>query len=203
MAEPAAETRPEPICGMNTWMPVPARVLAVQEENFNTRTYTLQFIDEQIRKMYRFAPGQFNMVYVPGVGEAAISISSDPEPHRHARPHHPPGRLGYASGRTPGRQGAGRAARSVRPRLAGGGHGGQGRGDRRRRHRAGAAATGHLLALAEPRSLPARGAAVRLPHAGRPRLRQRTGAVGRRRLDPSPRHRGQRHRRPGPARSAW
>ena len=78
MAQPAAETRPEPICGMNTWMPVPARLLAVREENFNTRTYTLQFLDEEIRKMYRFAPGQFNMLYVPGVGEAAISISSDP-----------------------------------------------------------------------------------------------------------------------------
>ena len=42
------------------------------------RTYTLQFVDEQLRKLYRFAPGQFNMLYVPGVGEAAISISSDP-----------------------------------------------------------------------------------------------------------------------------
>ncbi len=78
MAQPVAETRPEPICGMNTWMPVPARILAVREENFNTRTYTLHFLDEQIRKMYRFSPGQFNMLYVPGVGEAAISISSDP-----------------------------------------------------------------------------------------------------------------------------
>jgi NAD(P)H-flavin reductase len=78
MVQPAAKTRPEPICGMNTWMSVPARILAVREENFNTRTYTLQFVDEQIRKMYRFAPGQFNMLYVPGVGDAAISISSDP-----------------------------------------------------------------------------------------------------------------------------
>jgi NAD(P)H-flavin reductase len=59
-------------------MPVPARILDVREENFNTRTYTLQFVDEEIRRMYRFTPGQFNMVYVPGVGEAAISISSDP-----------------------------------------------------------------------------------------------------------------------------
>ena len=78
MVELADKTRHEPICGMNTWMPLPARILSVQEENFNTRTYTLQFLDEEIRKMYRFAPGQFNMLYVPGVGEAAISISSDP-----------------------------------------------------------------------------------------------------------------------------
>ena len=78
MADLADKVRPEPICGMNTWMPLPARILSVQEENFNTRTYKLQFLDEEIRKMYQFAPGQFNMLYVPGVGEAAISISSDP-----------------------------------------------------------------------------------------------------------------------------
>jgi NAD(P)H-flavin reductase len=76
MIEHAVETRPEPICGMNTWMPVPSRILDVREENFNTRTFSLQFLDEQIRKLYRFVPGQFNMLYVPGVGEAAIS--SDP-----------------------------------------------------------------------------------------------------------------------------
>ena len=27
---------------------------------------------------YRFQPGQFNMLYLPGIGESAISISSDP-----------------------------------------------------------------------------------------------------------------------------
>jgi NAD(P)H-flavin reductase len=78
MTQTAVETRSEPICGMNTWMPVPAKILAVKNENFNTNTYTLRFVDEEIHKMYGFAPGQFNMVYVPGVGEAAISISSDP-----------------------------------------------------------------------------------------------------------------------------
>lgn len=77
MVELTARKRPEPICGMNTWMPVPATVLEVREENFNTRTFTLQFVDEEIRHRYRFAPGQFNMLYLPGVGEAAISISSD------------------------------------------------------------------------------------------------------------------------------
>jgi NAD(P)H-flavin reductase len=78
MIEPVTEKRPEPICGMNTWMPVAARILRVREENFNTRTFSLAFVDEEIRRSYRFMPGQFNMLYVPGVGEAAISISSDP-----------------------------------------------------------------------------------------------------------------------------
>lgn len=70
--------RPEPVCGMDSWMPVPARILEEENENFNTRTVRLQFVDKGLHKIYRFAPGQFNMLYVPGVGEAAISISSDP-----------------------------------------------------------------------------------------------------------------------------
>ncbi len=64
---------------MDTWMPVAARILDVRQENFNTRTFSMQFVDEELRSRYRFAPGQFNMLYVPGVGEAAISISSDPD----------------------------------------------------------------------------------------------------------------------------
>jgi NAD(P)H-flavin reductase len=79
MSELTAEKRPEPMCGMNTWMPVLARILKVQEENFNTWTFTMEFLDPEIHSRYRFAPGQFNMFYVPGVGEAAISVSSDPE----------------------------------------------------------------------------------------------------------------------------
>ncbi len=81
MTETLVAARPEPICGMNTWMSVPARILDVRTENSNTQTFTCQFVDEEIRKMYGFLPGQFNMLYVPGVGEAAISISSDSE-HR-------------------------------------------------------------------------------------------------------------------------
>lgn len=78
MTHTLRKPRPEPICGMDTWMPAPARIVAVREENFNTRTLTTQFVDEEITKLYRFAPGQFNMLYVPGVGEAAFSVSSDP-----------------------------------------------------------------------------------------------------------------------------
>lgn len=79
MSHPSSISRAEPICGMDTWMPVPARILDVRQENFNTRTFAMQFVDAEIRGRYRFSPGQFNMVYVPGVGEAAISVSSHPE----------------------------------------------------------------------------------------------------------------------------
>jgi NAD(P)H-flavin reductase len=39
----------------------------------------LKFIDPDVQKRYSYRPGQFNMVYVPGYGEAAISMSSDME----------------------------------------------------------------------------------------------------------------------------
>jgi NAD(P)H-flavin reductase len=42
-------------------------------------TYHLKFTDPEVRARYRFLPGQFNMLYIPGYGEAAISMSSDLE----------------------------------------------------------------------------------------------------------------------------
>jgi len=71
--------RPEPICGMDSWMPVPARITDFVAETFNTFTVELEIVDEDLRGLYRWTPGQFNMLYAPGVGEAAISISSDSE----------------------------------------------------------------------------------------------------------------------------
>ncbi len=72
------ESRHEPLCGSETWLPIPAKILGVEVENDNTRSYRVQIVDKGLRRLYRWAPGQFNMLYVPGVGEAAISISSDP-----------------------------------------------------------------------------------------------------------------------------
>jgi hypothetical protein len=31
----------EPGCGMDSWAPVPARKLGIKEQNFNTRTFTI------------------------------------------------------------------------------------------------------------------------------------------------------------------
>jgi NAD(P)H-flavin reductase len=62
------------------WLaPDEVRILAVTTEANNVATYRLGFVDPQRAAAYSFAPGQFNMLYVPGIGEAAISISSDPE----------------------------------------------------------------------------------------------------------------------------
>lgn len=79
MIAQASPARPQPVCGIDTMMPIPAKIVSVKEENFNTRTFRLQIIDPDVRSIYRWEPGQFNMLYVPGVGEAAISISSDAE----------------------------------------------------------------------------------------------------------------------------
>jgi NAD(P)H-flavin reductase len=41
-------------------------------------TYHLRFTDPITAAAYCFLPGQFNMLYLPGVGEAAISVSANP-----------------------------------------------------------------------------------------------------------------------------
>lgn len=71
--------RPEPICGSDSMLPVPARIIGITTENANTRTFDLEIVEPTLRAHYQWLPGQFNMVYVPGVGEAAISVSSDAE----------------------------------------------------------------------------------------------------------------------------
>lgn len=42
-------------------------------------TIKLRFTDPKIQKKYSFKPGQFNMLYLYGVGETAISIVSSPK----------------------------------------------------------------------------------------------------------------------------
>ncbi|MCP4165904.1 MAG: Ni/Fe hydrogenase subunit gamma [Chloroflexi bacterium] len=56
----------------------PARITDIKEEAYAIATYSLALEDEAMREGYHFRPGQFNMMYVPGIGEVPISISSDP-----------------------------------------------------------------------------------------------------------------------------
>ena len=41
-------------------------------------TWTLEIEPDDRRHAWSFVPGQFNMLYVFGVGESAISLSGDP-----------------------------------------------------------------------------------------------------------------------------
>jgi len=57
--------------------PRPFRVQGVRKETYDTFTLELD-PPHSAADGFSFAPGQFNMVYVPGVGEVPISISGDP-----------------------------------------------------------------------------------------------------------------------------
>lgn len=55
----------------------PSRVLSVAKETHDT--FTLKIEPPEPDPVAFFQPGQFSMLYVPGVGELPISISGDPE----------------------------------------------------------------------------------------------------------------------------
>src|SRR5512137_1695047 len=71
--------RPHAISPSAPMQPYWAEITDIVREAPGVSTYWLQFVDPALQKGFHFKAGQFNMVSVPGVGEAAISISSDME----------------------------------------------------------------------------------------------------------------------------
>ncbi len=64
----------------NPWAAYSAEIVSVTPDYPEVATYGLRLTDKYASRDYVCAPGQFNMLYVPGVGEAAISVSGhDPE----------------------------------------------------------------------------------------------------------------------------
>jgi len=63
----------------NPWQARCAVIESVTAETPGVATYRLRFRDPQDAQRYRFRPGQFNMLYIPGVGEIAISLSAAPQ----------------------------------------------------------------------------------------------------------------------------
>jgi NAD(P)H-flavin reductase len=63
----------------NPWLAHTVVIRDIRNEVEGVATYDLAFQDEAVRAAYRFTPGQFNMLYLPGAGEIAISISDDPK----------------------------------------------------------------------------------------------------------------------------
>ena len=61
----------------NPWLTHQVRITGIKSEVAGISTYDLVFTDKATAAKYTFAPGQFNMLYLPGFGESAISISSD------------------------------------------------------------------------------------------------------------------------------
>ncbi|MDD2746189.1 MAG: FAD/NAD(P)-binding protein [Acidithiobacillus ferrooxidans] len=61
------------------YLPHEVEVLEHIQESPTIFTLRLAFTNPEMRVRYRFQAGQFNMVYLYGVGEVPISIISDPE----------------------------------------------------------------------------------------------------------------------------
>ena len=64
---------------INPWTAHAVRITGIKQEIPDTSTYEMVFDDADFGANFRFQPGQFNMLYLPGFGESAISISSDPD----------------------------------------------------------------------------------------------------------------------------
>ena len=62
--------------GIDPMLPQPFLVRRVRRETPDT--FTVEIEPANAGKIFKFAPGQFNMLYVFGVGEIAISICADP-----------------------------------------------------------------------------------------------------------------------------
>jgi NAD(P)H-flavin reductase len=60
-------------------LPAWAELIRITPEAENVSTFAFRFLDLEVQKQFRWEPGQFNMLYVPGYGEAAVSMSSDVE----------------------------------------------------------------------------------------------------------------------------
>jgi sulfhydrogenase subunit gamma (sulfur reductase) len=56
-----------------------AEIIERIQESADVFTLRLSFIDKNIHDTFEFEPGQFNMLYLFGVGEIPISIVSDPK----------------------------------------------------------------------------------------------------------------------------
>ena len=70
-------TKPITDCSSDPMLPSWAEIIKIEEEAPGVKTFWLKFDDPELRKEFSFKPGQFNLLTIPGYGEAAISISSD------------------------------------------------------------------------------------------------------------------------------
>jgi NAD(P)H-flavin reductase len=72
-------TTPLPAAAHNPWLSHTVRIAEITPEIPGVDTYDLEFVEPELNARYQFLPGQFNMLYLPGAGEAAISLSAHPK----------------------------------------------------------------------------------------------------------------------------
>ena len=73
---PAASTGPIP-----PWEYARATIAEIRDEAPGVKSYALSIAEPNRQRLIASQPGQFNMLYLPGIGEAAISIASPPGEH--------------------------------------------------------------------------------------------------------------------------
>lgn len=71
---PAARVMPED----DPYYPHPARIDSIHPESPGVATLRIEVQDRPRRETYRILPGQFNMLYLPCVGEVPVSVSGIP-----------------------------------------------------------------------------------------------------------------------------
>ncbi len=71
-------TSASPALRLNPWLTQTVRIAEAIEEAPGVSTYRLMLDGDIEPDSYRFVAGQFNMLYLPGVGESAISMSGNP-----------------------------------------------------------------------------------------------------------------------------
>lgn len=62
-------------------IPFEATIKWIKKETRDTYTYAISIEDREVKRSYSFIPGQFNMIYIPGIGESPVSISSASKDH--------------------------------------------------------------------------------------------------------------------------
>lgn len=69
--------QPASVSSRSPWVSHPVRIGKITPETPGVATYDLEFTDAKTAASYAFGPGQFNMLYLPGLGEIAVSVSGD------------------------------------------------------------------------------------------------------------------------------
>ncbi|MBN2467875.1 MAG: FAD/NAD(P)-binding protein [Deltaproteobacteria bacterium] len=62
----------------NIYLPHLARIITIQDDTYDTKTFGLELVDAEARNTFRFRPGQFLEIAVLGVGEAPFGLASNP-----------------------------------------------------------------------------------------------------------------------------
>ena len=62
----------------NIYLPNLARIVKIEDETYDTKTFEFELADPKAKQAFKFRPGQFLEISVPGVGEGPFGLASNP-----------------------------------------------------------------------------------------------------------------------------